>query len=234
MNDSEKKFTSPAKNASIVLPTLSVFLVLSIFSVSFMSYKLVAVGSHVMSAATFVVPLWYLLGDVTTEIYGYKVTRKLIWISLTVTLLFSVILEGLIYLPSPASWQYQADYDHILGHLVRISLSDFIGIFVGGFVNSIALSKWKILLKGKYYWCRSLASSIVGQAVYIVIALTMIFYGMVSNKDLLEIMLASLIAKAIIIVIAVGPVAFCVNLIKTIEKTDVYDYGVNYNPFKIT
>lgn len=225
----------PAKNStSIVLPTLATFFVLTLFSAQFLSYKMVSVDKFVMSAATFVVPLWYLLGDAITELYGYRITRKLIWVTMITTIIFSILLQSLIHLPSPTGWKYQPDFDYVLGHLLRIALADFVGIFLGGFINSIALSKWKILFKGKYYWSRSLASSIVGQAVYILIALPYIFYGMVSTKVLLEIMLASLIAKSLIVILAIGPISLLVKVLKVVEKTDPYDYHINYNPFKFT
>lgn len=218
---------------STLLLTVSVFFVVSLFCVSFMSYKLVSVGHFVMSAATFVVPLWYLCGDMITELYGYKLTRKLIWITAFISIFFSAFLILLIHLPSPAKWRYQPYYNYIIGHILRINLSDMLGILCGGFINSIVLSKWKIFIKGRFYWFRSLCSSMIGQAVYIIIALPIIFYGMVSFKDMIEIMIASFTGKAIIILVTIWPVSFLVRLLKDTQQLDKYDYGVNYNPFKL-
>lgn len=228
------------KNATIVngnynflLIVLSALLVLSIYSAQFLTYKEVAIGRYVMSAGTFLVPFYYLLGDMITELFGFRMTRKLIWLSLICTFLFSALVQGLSCLPPPLGWHYQQDFSYVFGHLIRISVADFIGIFAGGFVNSIAISKWKVLVRGRYYWWRSLTSSFVGQLVYIVLAVPLMLYGAVSNLHLMEIMLASLIVKSILIVVAVLPVSFLVGVIKVTQHLDVYDHGVNYNPFKM-
>lgn len=234
MTGPEKNFTSSKESPGVVLSILAILLALSLYSAQFLSYKLVTVGNHIMPASGFVIPLWYLFGNVATEIYGYKASRKLVWLSLIATLLFLAFLEGLIRLPPPGDWQYQFYYDYVIGHLIKVFLAGFIGIFVGGFVSNALLSKWKILAKGKYYWFRSLISSIVGQAIYIVIALIPIFYDLVSTKELIGIMLISLLAKVIIVAILISPIAFMVNKLKKLENTDVYDYSVSYNPFKFS
>ena len=42
----------------------------------------------VIDAGTFVFPLCYILGDLLTEVYGYKQTKKVIWVRVFFLLLF--------------------------------------------------------------------------------------------------------------------------------------------------
>ena len=42
-------------------------------------YKIVQIGPFSLVASTFVVPLWFILGDLITEVYGYRVAKNAIW-----------------------------------------------------------------------------------------------------------------------------------------------------------
>lgn len=232
MNDFVSKKDLQNKT-NILLPTLAMFLVLSLFTTEFLSYKLISIGGYVMSAASFSIPLWYLFSDMITELYGYQMIRKLIWVSLISIFLFALLMQGLILLPSPKNWMHQPHYNHVIGRLFKITVANFIGIFLSGFLNSILLSKWKILLKGKYYWCRCLGASIVGYIVYIVVVPTILFYGLVAETHLVQIMIASLITKIIVTAIAATPISLLVRIIKNHFKMDVDDHEVSFNPFKM-
>ena len=194
---------------------------ISLFATQFLSYKIVSVGPYVMSAATFAVPVWYLIGDIITEIYGYEVTKKLIIGSIIACIFFSIFLEFLIVLPSPATWTHQKDFDYVVGSIARVALANAMGSLIGGVVNSFALAKWKLLLKGKYFAIRSLGSSIIGQIIFIVLALPIVFWGKVSMTEMLQIMMASLIIKIIILLVGVYPTSLVVLILKTIDPNIV-------------
>lgn len=58
-----------------------------------------------MSAASFLIPITYLIADIVVEIYGYQQVRKLIWYGIFSEFLFSLIGFLVNYLPIPPSWR---------------------------------------------------------------------------------------------------------------------------------
>jgi queuosine precursor transporter len=196
-------------------------------------YKIVNIGPITTTAATIIIPLWFYTGDVIAEVYGYNTSKQIIWATLICQFIFACLCASLINLPSPANWAYQGAYDHVLGNLPRVVTASFIAIVCGAFVNAYTVSKWKVLLKGRLFWLRSLGSSIIGEAVFVIIALSIEFIGVTPWKTLLQLMLISFIIKVAISPILVIPSSILAALIKKIEKIDVYDYDLEFNPFKI-
>jgi uncharacterized integral membrane protein (TIGR00697 family) len=106
-------------------------------------------------------PLWFVLGDVIAEVYGYKAARHVIWMAIICQFIFALSCAILISFDSPDGWANQGAYNQVLGKLPRVAFASFFAIVSGAFINAYAISKWKILLHGKYFWLRSLGASAV-------------------------------------------------------------------------
>jgi uncharacterized integral membrane protein (TIGR00697 family) len=197
-------------------------------------YKLVAIGSINTTAATIIIPLWFLTGDVISEVYGYDVSKQIIWSALICQFIFALICSSIIHLPSPSSFTHQAAYDHVLGNLPRVAFASFAAIVCGAFINAYTVAKWKVLLKGRLFWLRSLGASIIGEAVFVIISLGMEFFGVVPLSTLLQLILVSFTMKIALNPILVIPSSILTAWLKKIEKIDVYDYDLKFNPLKIT
>lgn len=213
---------------------LSVFYFACFIESAVLAHRLILIGNIVGSAATFIFPITYLCSDIVAEIYGYKVARQLIWCGLLCEILFAVSINLLIKLPAPIDWKLKSDYDIVLSPLLRICVSSFVSMGTGSFINIYLLTKWKILLKGRFFWLRSLLSSTIGELVFTVIAVLIIFYGNVPNHSLFNIMVTSYLFKVIFSPFAVLIANEFVRIIKKIENVDIYDYGTNFNPFKLS
>lgn len=216
------------------LSFLSMLYITIILSANLLIYKLTHFGSIVVSAGTFIIPLWYILADIIAEVYGYEIIRRLIWQSLFCTLIFSVICDALIKLPSPIGMlSHQAAFNYILGNLIRIFFGMLLAVVIGSFLNAFILTKWKILLRGKFYWLRSLSSSAIGQFCFTFISLFFDLFKMVPFHVLAELIAVSYIIKLIVTPIAVIPASLIASYLKRFEYVDVYDTNTNFNPFRL-
>lgn len=164
-------------------------------------YKIVTIGSISTTAATIIIPLWFLIGDVIAEVYGYNISKQIIWAALLCQFIFAFICTILINLPSPANWALQGAYDHLLGNLPRVVTASFIAIVCGAFVNAYMVAKWKVLLGGRLFWLRSLGASIIGEAVFVIISLCMEFIGVIPFQTLVQLILVSFAMKITLIAI---------------------------------
>lgn len=195
--------------------------------------KLVQIGPFVFAGAIFIFPITYIFGDILTEVYGYKASRKIIWAGF-----FSIILMTLGYLlvqvlPSPAFWTNQGAYEAILGAVPRIVLGSIVAYFVGEFCNSYVLSRMKVWMNGKKLYMRTIGSTVVGEGVDSVIFGVIAFAGTMPVTALLTVIFSGYLFKVLYEVLATPLTYLIVNKLKKAEGIDVYDKGISYNPFTL-
>lgn len=195
--------------------------------------KIIQVGPLFLAGATFIFPLSYIFGDVLTEVYGYKATRKIIWAGFMAIIFMSLAYIVIGLLPSAPFWQNQGAYDAILGIVPRITFAGIVAYFFGEFCNSYVLSKMKIKMNGKKLWMRTIGSTILGEGVDSFVFGVLAFYGTMANPDLLKLILSIYIVKVLVEIIFTPVTYWIINKLKKLEGIDIYDKDINYNPFKI-
>lgn len=139
-------------------------------AVSVLSKKIIILSGHITMAGTLFIPFWFILSDIITEIYGYTISRNIIWLSFICHFLFSILCTIGLKIPSPTFWHGQAAYELVLGDLIRINISGLIAYIISGYINIYLLIKWKSILKGRYFWIRSFFASTISELLYTVIA----------------------------------------------------------------
>ncbi|MEA2015468.1 MAG: queuosine precursor transporter [Actinomycetota bacterium] len=195
------------------------------------SSKIVDIWKFTFDGGTILFPLSYIFGDILTEVYGYRRSRRVIWIGFFCALLMSFIL-GLIGLIKPASgWEHQEAYMAILGQTTRIVTASLIAYFAGEFSNSYILAKMKVLTKGKWLFTRTIGSTIVGEGIDTIIFVLIAFLGVYDISMVLLIIISNYIFK-VSLEILFTPITYkIVAYLKRAEKVDWFDYRTNFNPF---
>lgn len=197
------------------------------------TYKIVHIGPFDILAGSFLTPTWFVIGDIITEVYGYKACQRLTWYAILSCAIFSVICYLFIQLPSPTGWTHQAAYDYIVGKFPQIVASMILGIWISSAFNSHLLAKWKLLTHGKYFWFRSITSSMAGELVFTIISMLIVGMGNMPFTQILELLIASYILKLVIVTLLAYPSTVITGFLKKREGIDVYDYSVEINPFKL-
>jgi len=194
--------------------------------------KIVSLGFIILPAAIFIFPLSYIIGDVLTEVYGYRQARKVIWLGFLCNLIFVIFVWVGEMLPPAPFWEGQQAYERILGYTPRLLAASFLGYLAGEFANSFILAKMKILTRGRWLWSRTIGSTIVGQGLDTSIFITLAFLGTPSFVPMM--ILYHWLAKTLIEAIATPLTYVVVNFVKKKEAIDTYDYETNFNPFLIS
>jgi len=122
----------------------------------------------VFDGGTLLFPLVYVLGDVLTEVYGFKTTRRVIWTGFAVMVLAAFVFFLLGVLPAESYWEAEAGgaaYNAILGGMSYggIVIASLAAYLAGEFSNAAILSKIKEKMKGRLLWVRTISSSLIGQ-----------------------------------------------------------------------
>ena len=188
-------------------------------------------------AGTILFPLGYIFGDILTEVYGYKNSRRVIWLGFACLVLSALALWGVKVLPGESLWQgYAGDaaYLAILGGMSSggIVLASLAGYWSGEFSNSFTLAKMKILTQGKWLWMRTIGSTLIGELVdslvFVVIAITFkvfpaeLFWTLVVTNYVFKVFIETVMT----------PITYAiVTFLKKTENEDYYDRDTNFNPF---
>ncbi len=206
----------------------------AILSADVVAYKFVSIGGITLSGATIVFPLTYLFSDVITEVYGYNIAKKIIWLSLIGELIFSMIIKGVISLPSANFENYQNAFELTDGSMYLFVIGGIIGNITSSFLNIYLISKWKILLSGRLFWIRSILSTAISELLIIGVAVIIGFSNRLSLHQQITVFSWAYFIEIIYACVFVWPAWALSLFLKKSEGIDSYDYNVNYNPFKIS
>ena len=187
-----------------------------------------------LQAADLIFPVTYILGDVLTEVYGFKRARKAIWIGFGCNFFAACAIYLGQRLPANPEWHDQAAYEAILGTQFRILAASFLAYLFGEFANSTVLAKMKIWTQGKYLWTRTIGSTVVGQALDSSIFCTIAFYGLMPNEVLLSLVVFQWLFKVTYETAATPLTYLVVNYLKRHEGIDYYDRDTRFTPFALT
>ena len=186
---------------------------------------------------TLLFPLSYIFGDILTEVYGYKRSRRVIWTGFFCLALSAGVFALIRLLPGESTWQgYAGDaaYAAILGGMSSggIVFGSLAGFWSGEFSNSFVLAKMKIMTNGRHLWARTIGSTLVGElvdsAVFVVVAS---LFGVFPWSLFLTLVLTNYLFKCAVEA-AMTPVTYAlVNRLKKSEGEDFYDRETNFNPF---
>ena len=228
-SNNEQKMIKPQRYKYFDLITGLFVAVLLISNIA--SSKIVDIWKFTFDGGTILFPLSYIFGDILTEVYGYRRSRRVIWIGFFCALIMSFTL-GLIGLIKPASgWEHQEAYMAILGQTPRIVTASLIAYFAGEFSNSYVLARMKVLTKGKWLFTRTIGSTIVGQGIDTVIFVIVAFLGVYDISMVSLIIISNYIFK-VSLEILFTPVTYkIVGFLKRVEKVDWFDYKTDFNPF---
>jgi uncharacterized integral membrane protein (TIGR00697 family) len=186
---------------------------------------------------TLLFPLSYVFGDILTEVYGFRASRRVIWTGFAALALSSLSFLLLRALPADPEWERYAGtaaYDAILGGMSAggIALASLAGYWVGEFANSMVLSRMKVLTKGRFLWARTIGSTLAGELLdSVVFVFVASLAGVFGWELFVSLVLTNYILKCAIEALMTPATYMAVYKLKKAEAVDIYDVGISFNPF---
>ena len=217
---SENPFKNRIDRHSALMIVTALFVTSYLVS-NVMAVKVISLfGLFYFDAGTITFPFAYMLGDVLTEIWGYRTARKVIWITFFCNILMVVCTQIGVWLPSP---DYLADtanaYDHIFTYVPRIVVASLTGFLLGELSNAWLMEKIKERTKGKRLWVRTIGSSAVAYIFDSLPFVLIAFAGVVSVHDLIMMIVLQYVLKLFIEACFGTPLAYAaVRAIRRLGK----------------
>jgi len=179
---------------------------------------------------TLLFPFVYVLGDVLTEVYGFKTARRVIFTGFAVMVLTALVFFVLGILPAEAGWEEatggNAAFYSILGGMSYggIVFASLAAYLAGELSNSLILSRLKVIMKGRLLFVRTIGSTLVGELldslIFILIAAAA---GVFPWEIFWSLVITNYILKCAIEAIVTPFTYWASRFLKQKEGIDVYD-----------
>lgn len=222
-----------------------VFVTVLIISNIASSAKIVDWGFSIFSirlafdAGTILFPVSYIFGDILTEVYGYKRSRRVIWAGFSCLAFSSFLLWVVRIMPGEVTWEEYAGDQAFLAILGGMSsggivLASLAGYWSGEFSNSFTLAKMKIVTNGHLLWTRTIGSTLIGELIdTIVFIFVASLCGVFPWNLFVTLTLTNYLFKVAVEMLMTPLTYAAVRFLKKAENEDYYDRDTNFNPFRI-
>jgi len=183
----------------------------------------------VFDGGTILFPLVYVLGDVLTEVYGFRTTRKVIWTGFAALALTMLVFLALGALPSESIWEAEtgsAAYNAVLGGMSYggIVLASLAAYLAGEFTNAAILSRLKVKMKGRLLFVRTIGSTLAGELLdTFIFVLIATLAGVFEREIFLSLVVTNYILKCGIEALMTPFTYLASGFLKRKEGVDVYD-----------
>ncbi|MFD4293751.1 queuosine precursor transporter [Rhodococcus sp. NPDC058505] len=171
----------------------------------------------------FLFPLAYVVGDVLSEVYGFKATRRAIYLGFGALILASVCFLILLELPSADFYENQSSLEAVVGVYPRLLLAGLSGYLVGQLLNSLVMVAIKERTKERHLWARLIGSTVVGEfadtLIFCAIAAGAI--GISTWEDFLNYLLVGFLWKTLVEVLVMPVTYRVIAYVKKREPTYV-------------
>ena len=175
-----------------------------------MAVKVISIfGLLYFDAGTVTFPFAYMLGDVLTEVWGYRTAKRVIFLTFFCNLLMVICTQIGVWLPSPDYLDLSAQsYNHVFNFVPRIVLASLTGFLLGELSNAWVMEKIKTKMGGRKLWVRTIGSSLVGFLLDTIPFVLIAFVGVLSAEDLLKMIILQYFLKIGIEMLFGTPLAY--------------------------
>ena len=171
----------------------------------------------ILPCGVVIFPLVYIVGDVLTEIYGFTLAKRTIYLGFIINLIAVIAYQIAIFLPGTDLATSNA-FSIILGSTPRILVASLISYLVGSYVNAYFMK----ILKDRYteyLFARCSISTLFGEGLDAIIFITIAFAGLMPNEVLITMIICQGAFKIIYEIIVYPITRTVINWIKSLDDT---------------
>ena len=168
------------------LEFFSIGFIVTMLVANIIAVKMLQIGPFTIPAGTIIFPISYIINDVLTEVFGYKIARRVVWMGFFSNLFLVVVVYMAQILPPAPFWDGQQAFERILGFTPRILAASFLAYLVGSLVNAKVMEVMKILTNERYLWSRTIGSTLVGEGIDSFIFMAVAFAGTIPAQNWLK------------------------------------------------
>ena len=196
-------------------------------------YKVIDFYGFKITASGIIFSFSYILSTISTEVYGYKLGGRTVWIVILCQSIFVILINLAVLIPETSPGTIGGHFYSIYNEFWKVMIATWISVPASYFCNGYLVSKLKLYFHGKFFILRYLLSSMTAQAVLLLTAYPISLSSKYHYYDIANIIFTTWSYKVTISIFLFPLATYLVSIIKNIENTDYYDWETNYNPFSV-
>jgi uncharacterized integral membrane protein (TIGR00697 family) len=216
-------------NASSVFFVLSTFFIALLVTANLISTKQIELFVWAIPAGAFIFPFNFMLGDVITELFGYKKTRLVIIVGFIVQALVILITVVTIFLPYPDFYTNQDAYEIIFTSVPRVTLASLAAYIFSETINAKIMAAMKHKWSSSPFFARTIGSTLIGQIFDSSIFICIAFLGTMPLEAVLQMIAVQYVVKCATEAVLGTPLAYGLRFWIT-KHTDLEVVQVDKNP----
>lgn len=194
-------------------------------------------GHYIAPMGVFFFPLIYVLSDVTSEVYGYRVSRWIAWISALINIFFVSGIMIVVSLNKPTPWCIDTDNSiksiligtSGISGMLRVSIAGIIGSVLGGWINDVIFQYFKHKEGDKGFAKRKFLSSLGAEIVDTFTFITLAF--LFTQGWSIQMYIVQFTLKYGVEIITEPLAHLLANILKKYEGSEVFEDRNKFNIF---
>lgn len=181
--------------------------------------KLIQLGPLITDGGAFLFPLVYVIGDILSEVYGFRAARRVIYTGFGLAALASMTFWVVQLAPPAPGYENQEAFAAVLGFVPRIVAASLAGYLVGQLLNAWVLVKIKERTQERALWLRLVASTVVGESADTVVFCTVAFYGVITGWEFVNYVFTGYVYKCLVEIVFLPVTYRVIAFVKRHEPT---------------
>lgn len=150
-----------------------------------------------LPSAVIIFPIVYILNDVISEVYGFKMAKKAVFLGFLTNIIAVIAYKIAILLPSPDyMFGVSSSMEILLGTTARTLIASITAYVVGAIANAKVMEFLKSTLP-KQLFLRCVTSTIIGEGLDSIIFITIVFAWTVPFNVLVAMILSQAVVKTV-------------------------------------
>lgn len=218
----------------VILTALSITMQIA---ANLVSGRLGFFGQWIAPMGVFFFPFVYVISDITSDVYGYRVSRWIAWLTILAQIIFIGMIMAVLNIVKSVPFTLNLDEALRLilvgtsgtSGMLRVMLAGVAGAVLGGWVNDIIFQIYRHKDGTKGFLKRKLLSSLGAEVTDTFVFITLAFVCTPSWS--ISMYIVQFILKYIVEVITSPIAKLCTSKLRKIEGNEVFEDRNKFNIF---
>jgi queuosine precursor transporter len=179
--------------------------------------KLITIAGQSVSISVLYFPFVLILSDIITEVYGFALARKAMWIVLASSMLATLIYQFVVYYPPSLTYNDEL-FKNIFAVAPRVFIGSSLAILFGNLSNDYIMSKMKTTIGSQFLWIRTITSTVAGQFLDSVIFYVIALYGIIPNQIMIPAIVTAWLTKVMLEIVITPITCLVISKVKDLEN----------------
>lgn len=223
------------KRYSFIIIILTALSVTMQIAANIVSARTMMFLNHAAPLGVFFFPFVYIISDITSDVYGYRASRWIAWITVVTQLLLVGLIQAIVHLTTPPDFCIELDsaIKTVFSSAFVIVIAGILGAVLGGWSNDIVFQIFRHKDGEGKFIKRKLLSSLAAEFVDTFVFITVAFkigLGFDWNSVLWMYLIQFCLKYGVEVI--TSPVAkICSSKIRNIEGTEIFEDRNKFNIF---